>query len=176
MKGNKGRGGHLVSAIGKAVGAEDAAHLVGKLGLGRLQLHEGVIEPQLTPLELAHLVEGEHIHPLHIAQPGSIASQGGDILQLVGEPRHQHIAQPDRDATGSQLLREIQRRLQGLPGHSPVLLRVPCLDIQQYQVGIRQQGIIGIATEVAGGIDAGVQPHFLAPSEQGSERRRRVKP
>ena len=113
-------------------------------------------------------MEGQHIHPLHIAEAGSIAGQGSDIVQLVSEPRHQHVAQPHGDAAGGQLLRKIQRGLQGLPCHLPVLLRVPGFDIQQHQVGIRQQGIIGIAAEVAGSIDAGVQPHFLAAAEQGT--------
>ena len=153
---------------GESVGAEDGTHLVGKLGGRGLKIHERVGEAELAPFELAHLVEGEHVHPLHIAEAGGIAGEGGDVIQLVGEAGHQHIAQPHGDAAFCQLFCKVEGGLQGLAGDQLVLLGVPGFDIEQHQVGIGQYGVVGIAAEVAGGIEAGVQPHLLAAAEQGS--------
>lgn len=152
----------------ESVGAEDGAHLVGELGGRGLEVHERVGEAEFTPFELAHLVEGEHVHSLHIAEAGGIAGEGGDVIQLVSETGNQHIAQPHGDAAFCQLLCKVEGGLQGLAGDQLVLLRIPCFDVEQDQVGICQHGVIGIATEVAGGVEAGVQSHFLAAAEQGA--------
>ena len=150
------------------MGAEDCTDLVCELGGRGLEVHERVGEAELTPLELTHLVEGEHVHPFHVAEAGSIAGEGSDVVQLVGEARHQHIAQPHGGAAFCQLFCKVEGGLQGLAGDQLVLLRVPGFDIEQHQVGIGQYGVVGIAAEVAGGIEAGVQTHFLAATEQGS--------
>ena len=138
------------------MGAEDCTDLVCELGGRGLEVHERVGEAELTPLELTHLVEGEHVHPFHIAEAGSIAGEGSDVVQLVGETRHQYIAQPHGGAAFCQFLCKIEGGLQGLACDQLVLLGGPGLDIKQHEVGICQHGVIGIATEVAGGIEAGV--------------------
>ncbi len=98
----------------EAVDAEGVAHGIGERWLRWFHVHEGLIEPQLTPFELAHLEEGgAHIYALRIALLGCKAGLSGDIHQLVGEPWCQHIAQPLRDAADGQLFCKIQCGPQG---------------------------------------------------------------
>ena len=72
------------------------------------------------------------------------------------------VAQPLRDAADGLLFCKIQCGPQGGAVTFLYCSGVRALIIQQYQIGIGLQGVICMAAEVIGGVDAGVQPDFLA--------------
>ena len=67
-------------------------------------------EPEPLPLEAAHLVERQHLDALDVAEPGGELRRLRQVVQVVGQPRHQHEADPDRLAARREPARERERR------------------------------------------------------------------
>ena len=50
-------------------------------------------------LNAAQLMKGQYVDPFHITEAGSETGNLSDVLQVVRQPRHQHVAQPNRLST-----------------------------------------------------------------------------
>ena len=69
---------------------------------------ERVIDPKLLPFVASHLVKRQHVNSLNIPELSRECGELLDIVFVVRQPRHQHVAQPDRFPTLRQPARKIQ--------------------------------------------------------------------
>lgn len=131
---------------------------------------ESVLEPHRLVLVDAERVVGEQLDPLQRAVAAKLPAQCADILLGVAVARYEHIAQPE----GLAVLLEPGGRAQRLgivaPGEQAVALRVGLLDVEQHQVGEREELLdVGIP-ERAVGVDAGVDALLAEHAQQRHER------
>ena len=96
-----------------------------------------------------------------------MAGELRDVFHVVREAGNQHVPEPDGFAEGGQAFRELQGRAQFPACQGLVLFRVPCLDVQQDHVRVRQHVFIRIPSQVAGGVQAGVQAQAFASLQHG---------
>ncbi|GAA3026207.1 hypothetical protein GCM10020229_41880 [Kitasatospora albolonga] len=89
------------------------------------------------------------------------AGHAFDVVDRVGQPGHQHEADPDLLAEVGEAPGEVQGGLQRPSGDLAVELAVPGLDVQQDQVDVGQQFVGGPGAEEAGGVQGGVQAEFV---------------
>jgi hypothetical protein len=84
---------------------------------------------------------------------------------------HQHEPHPHRLAQLRQPTGESQSRSNVAAGQATVAAGVPGLDVQQDEVGVREQLVGGPGAEVAGGVERGVQAECLGPVQQLTHER-----
>ena len=89
---------------------KDLARPLGQLGGRRFHVAERVVEAEPFPLVPAHLVERQHFHALDVAKPGRELRRLRQIGEIVGQPRHQHEANPHRPPARREPPRELERR------------------------------------------------------------------
>src|ERR671913_1869399 len=73
------------SARPTAGAAEDLQRSLNLRRGRRRRVGKLVIEPERLPLEGAHLVEGQHLHPFHVLHGRDEARHLGDVLRIVRE-------------------------------------------------------------------------------------------
>src|SRR5262249_52878578 len=76
--------------------AEYVARFLYSLRGWRLGMLECIANPERFPLETAHLVEGEHLDTLHVAELRRKGGDRGNVTRVIGESGNQHEADPDR--------------------------------------------------------------------------------
>lgn len=129
---------------------------------------QSIVQLQFIPFESPQLVEREHVHAFHVAQKRRMAGEFLNFFQIVRNARYQHIPQPHGLAEGGQAFRKLQCRAQFPSCQGAVPFRIPCLDIQQDQIRIRQHFFARIHAQMAGGVQAGVQAQFPAAFQHGT--------
>ena len=129
---------------------------------------QSIVQLQFIPFESPQLVEREHVHAFHVAQKRRMAGEFLNFFQIVRNARYQHIPQPHGLAEGGQAFRKLQCRAQFPSCQGAIPFRIPCLDIQQDQVRIRQHFFARIHAQMAGGVQAGVQAQFPAAFQHGT--------
>src|SRR5436190_24301912 len=95
---------------------------------------ELVLDAELIPLELAHLMERQHIYAFHIAERPGEPGEFCDVVRVVRQPRYQHVPQPYRFPAGREGLRKIERGANVHARELAMLFGMPALDVQQYEV------------------------------------------
>ena len=65
---------------------------------GRDSIGQGVRDAELFPFEKPQRVVGQHLHPLHGLEGRDEVRSPAQTLFVVGQARHQHMADPERDA------------------------------------------------------------------------------
>src|SRR5688572_13311445 len=89
-----------------------------------------------------------------------------DVFSIVGQPRHQHEPQPDRSFPRSKAAGKLKNRTIVVSGKSTVPFRIPRFDVEQYEVDGKQVLVREVATEVAIGVQRGVNTHTLRRPEE----------
>src|SRR5687768_9906891 len=91
---------------------EPLAHDGGELGRGSRRVGQRERDPELLVLRRPQLVEGEHVDTLDVAEAGGDRGDPLDLAGMVGEPRDEHVADPDPRTPRSEPLGELERRSQ----------------------------------------------------------------
>src|SRR5262249_4756964 len=141
------------------------AGLLQRLLGGWLRVLQGVTNTEGLPLEAAHLVEGQHLDTLHVAELSRKGCDLSDVVQVIRQARNQHEAHPDGEIAGSEAPRQLEGRCVIAPGECTVPFTVPGLDTQQYQIDVVEIRVGELCTEKAVGLDRRVYPDGLRAGE-----------
>src|SRR5437879_10085188 len=106
-----------------------------------------VVKLHRLPLKLAELMEWLDLDPLDVLHGGDKPGNLLDIGGIVGQTGHQREAHPCRLAHRSQSLRETQSRSQVAPSRHAVGIGVTAFDIEQRQIEIGQELLVGTSAE-----------------------------
>ena len=112
-------------------------------------------------------MEGQNFHTGDAAAP--LLDDAGNVLHVngvVGQSRDQNETHPDLDASGRQSISEGDRGGELATRHLLIGLFVPALDVKKNQVDVVEHVIGAVGAQVAGGVDAGVNPHLLRPGQE----------
>ena len=127
-----------------------------------------VFEIHRLPLEGAELVERLHLDPGDVLHRRDEAGDAVDVGGVVGRARYQGEADPGRLAERRKPFGEPQGRGEVAAGDGLVGVRIRALDVEQDEIDHREVVVVGPVAEEAGGLDRGVQAHFLGAGKDAA--------
>ena len=116
-------------------------------------------------------MERLHLDPLDVLHGRDKPGDPLDIGGIVGQARHQREAHPYRLAHRGQPLGKTQRRSQIAPGRLAIGLGVAALDVEQHEIEVGQELLVGAIAEKARRFDRRVKAHLLGGGQYSPRKR-----
>lgn len=111
---------------------------------------ERIRDAELLPFIDAEGMIGQHLDALHIAERVDEGTQAAQLIIVVGDSRHEHVADPYRHAKVGETTGTVENVLIAMTGELPVRFAVNMLQVKQHRVGTLHQShelaVEGLAT------------------------------
>ena len=150
-------GGPSPSSVGlKTRRAKYGTCPLDQLVVGGHDVLEGVPKSELMPLVPAHLVERQDVNSFDVAKIGGVIRDLFDVSEIVGQPRHQNVAHPDRPPTRRQAAGKRESRANIHACQMSMAFGIPRFDVEHYEIDVIQLRIGEAIAVIAVGVQRGV--------------------
>ena len=102
-------------------------------------IFKGIGDTELFPLIHTEGMIGQHLDALHIAERVDEGTQSAQLVLIISDPRHQHVADPHRHAQFRETAGTVEDQLIAVAGELAVRLGVDMLQVKQHRVGALHQ-------------------------------------